>query len=281
MPFSLRRAVQTCAFAISCLLWAVVAAPVEQEQQQQQGATGLPAGGNVDAEALNIGGGLAGSVAGFKSMQMSSFSHAFMASFSVIVVSEIGDKTFFIAAIMAMRHPRLTILAGAVSALAAMTVLSAYVGHAATVIPRVYTQYIASALFVFFGLKMLREGYYMSPEEGAEELEEVTQELKQKEEELAQKEKQAHILSPAFVSALTLTFLAEWGDRSQIATIILGAREDPLGVTLGGILGHSLCTAGAVIGGRLLAQRISVRTVHLVGGVVFLIFAVTGLLLES
>lgn len=52
------------------------------------------------------------------------FIHAFIASFSVIVVSELGDKTFFIAAIMAMRHSRFTVFAGAISALALMTVLS-------------------------------------------------------------------------------------------------------------------------------------------------------------
>lgn len=50
--------------------------------------------------------------------------HAFVASLSVIVVSELGDKTFFIAAIMAMRHSRITVFAGAISALALMTVLS-------------------------------------------------------------------------------------------------------------------------------------------------------------
>eukprot|EP00052_Salpingoeca_macrocollata_P015784 m.126129 g.126129 ORF g.126129 m.126129 type:complete len:283 (+) comp19807_c0_seq2:78-926(+) len=209
------------------------------------------------------------------------FTHAFVASFSVIVVSEIGDKTFFIAAIMAMRHNRGTVFAGAITALAVMTVLSAYVGHAVTIIPRVYTQYIATGLFVFFGMKLLREGYYMSADEGAEELEEVTQELKHTEEELAQKESTKPWISPVFLSSCTLTFLAEWGDRSQIATIILGAREDTLGVTIGGVLGHALCTAGAVLGGRLVAQRISVRTVTLVGGVVFLIFAVSGLLLED
>ena len=33
------------------------------------------------------------------------------------------------------------------------------------------------------------------------------------------------ILSPIFVQAFILTFLAEWGDRSQITTIILAARE--------------------------------------------------------
>lgn len=50
--------------------------------------------------------------------------HAFIASFSVIIVSELGDKTFFIAAIMAMKHPRITIFSGAIFALGLMTVLS-------------------------------------------------------------------------------------------------------------------------------------------------------------
>lgn len=55
------------------------------------------------------------------------FIHAFIASLSVIVVSELGDKTFFIAAIMAMKHPRLTVFIGAISALALMTLLSGIV----------------------------------------------------------------------------------------------------------------------------------------------------------
>lgn len=43
---------------------------------------------------------------------------------------------------------------------------------------------------------------------------------------------------------------------------------------VGGIIGHAICTGLAVIGGRMIAQRISVRTVTIIGGVVFLIFAV-------
>jgi putative Ca2+/H+ antiporter (TMEM165/GDT1 family) len=52
------------------------------------------------------------------------FLHALIASLSVIIVSELGDKTFFIAAILAMRHSRITVLSGALSALFVMTVMS-------------------------------------------------------------------------------------------------------------------------------------------------------------
>jgi len=114
------------------------------------------------------------------------FIHAFVASISVIIVSELGDKTFFIAAIMAMRHPRLTVFAGAIAALGLMTVLSVFLGYATTVIPRKYTFYISTALFAIFGLKMLKEGYDMDADEGKEELEEVQAELKKKDAEVMQ-----------------------------------------------------------------------------------------------
>ncbi|XP_015596935.1 transmembrane protein 165 [Cephus cinctus] len=224
------------------------------------------------------------------------FLHAFIASLSVIVVSELGDKTFFIAAIMAMRHPRLTVFAGAIAALAFMTVLSVVFGYAATIIPRAYTYYISTALFALFGLKMLRDGYYMSPTEAQEELEEVQLDLRKREDEfekesgttlvqdpetgIIRKSPKASVfmlLSRIFLQAFTLTFLAEWGDRSQLTTIILAAREDVYGVILGGVLGHSFCTGLAVLGGRMIAQRISVRTVTIIGGIVFLLFAITAL----
>eukprot|EP00128_Syssomonas_multiformis_P008986 Colp12_sorted_trinity150504_noHs@8194 len=227
--------------------------------------------------------------------QAPGFIHAVVGSFSVIVVSEIGDKTFFIAAIMAMKHSRAVVFGGAIGALALMTILSAALGFATTIIPKIYTHYASILLFIFFGLKLLKEGLAMSDDEGKEELEEVTLELRKREEELEKRSK-GDIeegsapssfksvfarLGPEFavvLSSFTLTFLAEWGDRSQIATIVLAAREDPVGVTLGGIVGHALCTGIAVIGGRLLAQRISVRTVTIVGGVVFLLFALTAFL---
>jgi len=113
------------------------------------------------------------------------FIHAFVASLSVIIVSELGDKTFFIAAIMAMRHPRCTVFSGAIAALAFMTVLSAFFGYITTVIPRVVTYYVSTALFAIFGIKMLYDGCKMSPDEGAEELEEVSTMLKHREDDVS------------------------------------------------------------------------------------------------
>lgn len=222
------------------------------------------------------------------------FIHAFVASLSVIIVSELGDKTFFIAAIMAMRHSRLVVYLGAIGALGFMTVMSAILGYATNVIPRWFTYYASSALFAIFGLKMLKEGYYMSPDEGQEELEEAQADIKKKEEEI---DKQSttevelgstnhkrswlqSFFSRVFIQSFTLTFLAEWGDRSQISTIILAARDEVIGVILGGTLGHALCTGLAVLGGRFIAQKISLKTVHLVGGLVFIIFALSALIIE-
>lgn len=68
------------------------------------------------------------------------------------------------------------------------------------------------------------------------------------------------VLLRIFMQAFTMTFVAEWGDRSQITTIILAARENLMGVITGGIIGHAICTGLGVIGGRIIAQKISVRT---------------------
>lgn len=67
------------------------------------------------------------------------------------------------------------------------------------------------------------------------------------------------LLSPAWVQTFVMTFLGEWGDRSQIATIAMAAGQDYWWVTAGAVFGHSLCTAGAVIGGRAIAGKVSMR----------------------
>eukprot|EP00656_Telonema_subtile_P034753 TRINITY_DN38799_c0_g1_i1.p1 TRINITY_DN38799_c0_g1~~TRINITY_DN38799_c0_g1_i1.p1 ORF type:complete len:342 (+),score=90.18 TRINITY_DN38799_c0_g1_i1:141-1166(+) len=220
------------------------------------------------------------------------FQKGFMASFAMIILSELGDKTFFIAAILAMRHPRMVVFLGAIAALALMTVLSAAMGYAAPMLlPHAVTHYLGALLFLYFGVQLLREA---KEAEGG-----VSDELAETEEELAQRDKDEEapidldasdpdqknrrnmllgVFSPILVKTFTLTFVAEWGDRSQIATIALAAAKNVYGVTAGGVLGHALCTAIAVIGGKLLAERISEKTMLYLGGAVFLVFALVDLL---
>lgn len=214
--------------------------------------------------------------------------HGFVSSLSMILVSEIGDKTFFIAAVMAMRQPRLVVYAGALSALALMTVLSVALGYSLQAVPVVYTWGTSILLFLVFGVKMAWDASTMAPDEGMEELEEVATEIEESENTLPGVEVNVSmasnitwalrsIVGVVFAQAFTMTFLAEWGDRSQIATIALGASTNPYAVTVGGIIGHGICTMAAVLGGRMLAQRISVRHVTMLGAVVFVIFALHSL----
>ena len=51
------------------------------------------------------------------------FTKGFTSSTAMIIATEIGDKTFFIAAVLSMRHARLTVFAGAILALICMTIL--------------------------------------------------------------------------------------------------------------------------------------------------------------
>ncbi|RMZ80950.1 hypothetical protein DV738_g2447, partial [Chaetothyriales sp. CBS 135597] len=178
--------------------------------------------------------------------------HSLLLSFAMIVVSEIGDKTFLVACLMAMRHDRLLVFSAAFSALIAMTVLSAILGHAVpSLIPKQYTNFLASCLFLVFGVRMLLEARKIAPDEG------VTEEMHE---------------------TFVMTFLGEWGDRSQVATIAMAAGQDYIWVTGGALAGHAICTGMAVLGGKAIAGRVSLRTVTLGGAVAFLFFAVLYLL---
>lgn len=88
----------------------------------------------------------------------------------------------------------------------------------------------------------------------------------------------SQFFSPILLKAFSLTFFGEWGDKSQIATIGLAADENPVGVVLGALLGQTLCTIAAVLGGKSLASRISERMVTLCGGILFVVFGIQSLL---
>ena len=225
------------------------------------------------------------------------FLKGLVSSFSAIMATEIGDKTFFIAAVLSMRNDRAAVFGGAILALVVMTVLSTLMGLVLpAIMPRRYTHLIGGALFLYFGFKLLKDSRGMGSGV-SEELEEVEEELAEmsKKRNRARKKRQVEEkkgtmndddddvvcvdddgsnpgdveggggggmngakkrrggggsgaigkvarqsssggLSTAgeysgnswesvFLQALTLTFLAEWGDRSQIATIALAAAK--------------------------------------------------------
>ncbi|VVT51353.1 uncharacterized protein SAPINGB_P003068 [Magnusiomyces paraingens] len=283
--------------------------------------------------------------------------HALVVSISMTIMSEIGDKTFLIAAIMAMKHNRATVFTAAFFALALMTAISGVIGHA---LPRFFSPrfsaLIAGALFLFFGINLLREGMTMEKDAGVEEeMEEVENEINatshNEDLELGLRdaagtasaagsagasEKSAApvanpplqrtpsnprisgdgldtiagdaslyvprprrnnsgiwsgilsslkriseglsnlfglILSPIWVQIFAMTFFAEWGDRSQVTTIAMAAGSDYWWVIIGSVFGHAVCTASAVIGGKLLATRITLRNVTLTGSLLFTLFS--------
>lgn len=223
----------------------------------------------------------------------SSVIQGFTKSLAMTVLSEIGDKTFFAAAIMAMRHPRRLVLSGCMTALIVMTALSVLVGWAApNLISRKWAHHITTLLFLGFGLWSLWDAFHDEGE--SEELAEVEAKLDadfkankksskdgNKDDDDVKKHNRSillQFLSPIYLKAFSITFFGEWGDKSQLATIGLAADENPLGVVLGGILGQALCTTAAVLGGRSLASQISEKIVALSGGVLFIVFGIQSFL---
>lgn len=176
--------------------------------------------------------------------------------------------------ILAMHHSRRWVFTGVVGALAAMTILSVLFGKAASLLPPVYIYYAEITLFIAFGLKLLYDASKMSAAadkaEVMEEMEEAKAAVEKADLQLPKQKTPLSIILEAFV----LTFMAEWGDRTQIATIALAAGNNIIGVTIGAILGHAICAAIAVIGGKMIAGKISERQLTFAGGCLFLIFGI-------
>lgn len=206
----------------------------------------------------------------------------FTAAFSLIFVSEIGDKTFFIAALLAMQYEKGLVLLGSMSALSLMTVLSVVIGRIFHSVPAQFQttlpigEYAAVTLLLFFGLKSLKEAWDL-PSKVTKSNEESTELGEYAEAEELVKEKMAkRLTNPLEIiwKAFGLVFFAEWGDRSMLATIALGAAQSPWGVAGGAIAGHLLATVVAILGGAFLAKYISEKVVGYLGGALFIVFAV-------
>ncbi|XP_071940692.1 protein PAM71-homolog, chloroplastic isoform X2 [Coffea arabica] len=191
----------------------------------------------------------------------------FTAAFSLIFVSEIGDK----------------VLLGSMVALSLMTVLSVIIGRVFNSVPAQFQttipigEYAAVTLLMFFGLKSIKDAWDI-PSDTAKTGEKSSNELGEfvEAEELVKEKVSKRLTNPLEIlwKSFSLVFLAEWGDRSMLATIALGAAQSPWGVAIGAIVGHLVATSLAILGGAFLANYISEKLVGYLGGALFIVFAV-------
>ena len=193
---------------------------------------------------------------------------AFIAGLLLITFLELGDKAFFIAVVLAMRHPRQPIYAGVTAALALMTILSIVVGQALSLLAQRYAHYAAISLFVGFGARMLYEASRMPISCDNEVAQEAVAVAEQ-----AFKLPKQHGLT-IVLKAFWLTFLAEWGDLSQFGTVALATSTNAVELAAGAICGHGICTALAVTNGRVSAGRLSERQLTFFRGCLFLCLGV-------
>ncbi|KAL4498543.1 hypothetical protein ABPG72_019661 [Tetrahymena utriculariae] len=226
---------------------------------------------------------------------------SFIGSFISTSVSEIGDKTFIMTAILSSKYNRFWVFIGSVGSMLIMTLISCLLGSLTEYfLPLIYVKLISSALFLIFGLKMLYEVYTDTVDDEDDEAEEEIEELEKilsqivkkpktetdqiddskqnsKENEKKKKKKEIKgIAAPGYIIAMQTfvsTFFGEWGDKSQISTIAISASYDFIFVFLGTVVGQIFCILLALIGGQVLAKQFSEKTMALLGGILFVIFS--------
>ncbi|KAL6755571.1 hypothetical protein V8C86DRAFT_3160192 [Haematococcus lacustris] len=209
----------------------------------------------------------------------------FVSGFLLIFFSEIGDKTFFIALLLALRNSRSAVFIGTLGALSIMTVISVLLGRTLHLLDEAVPfdntplagvpidDLLAAGLLIWFGIQTLRGSEpNFQHLQGAAGAEEDEQEEKEEAKEAVKSITDADTLK-LILSTFTLVFAAEWGDKSFLATIALGAASSPLGVAGGAVAGHGVATALAVAGGAVLTRYFSPKVLQYMGGALFLVFA--------
>ncbi|XP_042503482.1 GDT1-like protein 1, chloroplastic isoform X2 [Macadamia integrifolia] len=196
-------------------------------------------------------------------------STGFASAFLLIFFSELGDKTFFIAALLAARNSGAVVFIGTFGALVAMTIVSVVLGRTFHYVDDILPfrfgdidlpvdDIAAAFLLIYFGVTTLLDAASSDGLKAEEE---------QKEAELAVSEFSGNsdgIVAAAntVISTFLLIFVAEWGDKSFFSTIALAAASSPLGVIGGALAGHAVATLIAVLGGSLLGTFLSEKCLY-------------------
>lgn len=176
-------------------------------------------------------------------------------SAGLVALAEMGDKTQLLALVLAARYRRsVPIVLGILVATLANHALAAAAGAwMTTVLGKETLRWILGLSFIAMGAWTL-----------------IPDKLDQ--------EPSKHLRWGVFGVTLVAFFLVEMGDKTQVATIALAAQYSSFTLVLAGTtLGMMVANVPAVLLGEKVIQKISVRRVHLVAAVIFVIFGVLAL----
>ncbi len=181
---------------------------------------------------------------------MSDFFVTASTTLGLVALAELGDKTQLVCMTLAARHPASPVLLGAVLAFALLNLLAVLFGAAAAAwLPGWLVAATVALLFAAFGLSALREAGGDTPT----------------------------VLERAgrgvFLSTFILIFLAELGDKTQLAVAGLAGTHAAPPVWVGGTLALTLTSALGVVAGQTLLRRLPLRVLHRISGGLFLALA--------
>lgn len=183
---------------------------------------------------------------------------AFLISTSVVALAEMGDKTQLLSLVLAARFRKpWPIVMG--------ILLATLVNHAlAGAVGAWITNYLGeNAMRWILGLSFIGMAVWMLIPDKLDE-DGVTE----------------HSRWGVFGTTLVAFFLAEMGDKTQIATVMLAAKYNAyLWVVAGTTLGMMLANAPVVWLGDRLVKRVPIRLVHMVSAVIFLVLGLLALFL--
>lgn len=173
------------------------------------------------------------------------------ATFLLIALAEFGDKSQLVCMTLAARHRGLPVVLGAIAAFAVLNLLAVLFGAAvAAWLPEWVVTLAVALLFAVFGISALR---YQEEDED-EEVE----------------EKPGHGI---FATTFLLIFLAEFGDKTQIAVAGMGSTTETAAVWLGATLALSCTSILGVLAGRKFLHKLPLVWIHRISGLFFLALA--------
>jgi Ca2+/H+ antiporter, TMEM165/GDT1 family len=176
---------------------------------------------------------------------------AFLLSFGVIFIAELGDKSQLMALAFASRYRALTVLVAVSIATLLVHAGSVLVGSLfALALPTSLIQVVAGLAFFVFAAWTIRGD-----------------ELGEDDESRARRSGHWALLTIG-----TAFFLAELGDKTMLATITLATTEEPIGVWLGSTAGMVAADALAIAIGAILGTRLPERAIKVFAALAFLVF---------